>query len=327
LQEIQIKALNTTSGGAGTAGYALVPVFVDPVIVDRSRKYTPLVELIPRVTQMGMYADFNVITAKGSAFVAAQDAAMTEHDDTEDRVSKPIKFLYSVGRITGPMQAAMPSYMIMGMTPIGSGAGPTTFAPASAMSAKHKEVITKSRAMKELEENLILNGSVSSDANEFDGIVIQQATTNQYDASSAALTWDMVEETVQYAFDDGGRPNLAVASSSVVTALRKLMLDSGRYTMDNLSAGSVLPFGVPAQIVIQTMVGPISVIPSMFLSNVVGAKQIFFLDMDYIEMRVLQDMTYEELAHVNDSSKFMLKIYETFIMRAPGFNSFIDNLA
>jgi len=145
------------------------------------------VELIPRVTQMGMYADFNVITAKGSAFVAAQDAAMTEHDDTEDRVSKPIKFLYSVGRITGPMgpmQAAMPSYMIMGMTPIGSGAGPTTFAPASAMSAKHKEVITKSRAMKELEENLILNGSVSSDANEFDGIVIQQATTNQYDASS-----------------------------------------------------------------------------------------------------------------------------------------------
>jgi len=195
MQDIQIKALNTTSGGAGTAGYALVPVFVDSVIVDRSRKYTPLVELIPRVTQMGMYADFNVITAKGSAFVAAQDAAMTEHDDTEDRVSKPIKFLYSVGRITGPMpmQAAMPSYMIMGMTPTGSGAGPTTFAPASAMTAKHKEVITKSRAMKELEENLILNGSVSSDANEFDGIVtnefdgivIQQATTNQYDASSS----------------------------------------------------------------------------------------------------------------------------------------------
>ena len=327
LQEIQVKALGTTAGGAGTAGYALVPVFVDPVIVDRSRKYTPLVELIPRVTQMGMYADFNVITAKGSAYTAGEDAPQTEHNDTEDRVSKPIKFLYSVGRVTGPMQAAMPSYMIAGMTPTGAGVGPTTFAPASAMTAKQKEVITKSRAMKELEENLILNGSITSDATQYDGIVIQQDTTNQYDASSAALTWDMVEETVQYAFDDGGRPTLAVASSSVVTDLRKLMLDSGRYTMDNLSAGSTLPFGVPAQIVIQTMVGPINVIPSMFLSNTSGAKQIFFLDMDYIEMRVLQDMTYEELAHINDSLKFMLKIYECLIMRAPAFNSFIDNLA
>lgn len=327
IQEIQIKALGVTSGGAGTAGYAMVPVFVDPIIVDRTRKYTPLVELIPRVTQMGMYADFNVITAKGGAFVRAEDAALAETNTTYDRVSKPIKFLYSVGRVTGPMQAAMPSYIVAGMTPTGAGAGPTTFAPASAMSAKQLEVLVKAREMKELEEELILNGSISSDANEYDGIVIQQSTTNQYDASSAALTWDMVEETVQYAFDDGGRPTLAVASSSVVTDLRKLMLDSGRYTMDNLSAGSTLPFGVPAQIVIQTMVGPINVIPSMFLSNTTGAKQIFFLDMDYVEMRVLQDMTYEDLAHTNDSGKFMLKIYECLIMRAPSFNSFIDNLA
>jgi hypothetical protein len=111
-----------------------------------------------------------------------------------------------------------------------------------------------------------------------------------------------------------------------VTDLRKLMRDSGRYDMRNLAQGSTLPFGVPAQIVIQTMVGPIPCIPSMYLSNTSGAKQIFFLDMDYIEMRVLQDMTYEELAKTNDSQKFMLKIYECLIMRAPSFNSFVDNI-
>lgn len=326
MQEIQIKALGTTAGGAGTAGYALVPVFVDPIIVDRSRKYTPLVELIPRVTQMGMYADFNVITEKGAAYTAGEDAPQTEHNDTEDRVSVPIKFLYSTGRVTGPMQAAMPSYIVAGMTPTGAGVGPTTFSPGSATSAKQKEVLTKSRAMKELEENLILNGSISSDATQYDGIVIQQSTTNQYDADSAELTWKMVEKTIRYAYDDGGRPNLAVCSSDVFIDLRMLMIDSGRYDMANLAAGSVLPFGVPSQIVIQSMVGPISVIPSMFLSNTSGSKQIFFLDTDFIEMRVLQDMTYEELAHINDTSKFMLKIYECLIMRAPQFNSFIDNL-
>jgi hypothetical protein len=188
IEQIQIKAMGTTAGGAGTAGYALVPVFVDPIIVDRTRKYTPLVELIPRVTQMGMNADFNVITAKGGAYVAGEDSPLTETDDTYDRVNKPIKFLYSVGRVSGPMQAAMPSYIVAGMTPTGAGVGPTTFAPASGTSAKQLEVLVKARAMKELEENLILNGSVASDANEYDGVVIQQGTTNQTDVASAALT-------------------------------------------------------------------------------------------------------------------------------------------
>jgi len=63
-------------------------------------------------------------------------------------------------------------------------------------------------------------------------------------------------------------------------------------------------------LVLQTMVGSVPVIPSMFLSNTSGAKLNLFLDTDYIEMRVLQDMTYEDLAKTNDSQKFMLKIYE-----------------
>ena len=152
------------------------------------------------------------------------------------------------------------------------------------------------------------------------------ATTNQNDLASAALTWDDVEDTVQMAFDDGGRPNLAIASSSVVTDLRKIMIDTFRFSPDQLVAGSTLSFGVPSMIVIQSMVGPITVIPSMYLSNTSGAKQIYFLDTDFIEMRVLQDMTYEELAKTNDSNKFMLKIYECMIMRSTPFNSFIDNI-
>jgi hypothetical protein len=49
LMSIGMKALTSTTGGAGTAGYALVPIYVDPRIVDVTRKFTPLVELIPRV--------------------------------------------------------------------------------------------------------------------------------------------------------------------------------------------------------------------------------------------------------------------------------------
>ena len=105
------------------------------------------------------------------------------------------------------------------------------------------------------------------------------------------------------------------------------MIDTFNFRPSDLVNGATLPFGVPPQLVLQTMVGNIPVIPSQFLSNTSGAKQIYFLDTDFIEMRVLQDMTYEDLAKDNDSSKFMLKIYECLIMRAPSFNSFIDNIA
>lgn len=325
--QIQQKALGPTAGGAGTAGYALVPIYVDPRIVDMSRKYTPMVEMIPRVTNQGLTADFNVITAKGGAYTALPDGPLSEQDDTYDRVSKSIKFLYSVGRILGPMQAAMPSYILEGFNPSGAGnVGGSVFSPVGAPNAKQTEVLMKAKAMKELEENLIFNGDSSTDATQFDGIIAQQSTTNQNDLNGAALTWDDVENTVRMAYDDGGRPKLAAGSSSVITDLRKIMIDTFRYSPDQLVAGATLPFGVPPQLVLQTMVGAIPCIPSMFLSNTSGSKQLWFLDTDFIEMRVLQDMTYEDLAKTNDSNKFMLKIYECLILMAPSFNAFIDNI-
>ena len=75
------------------------------------------------------------------------------------------------------------------------------------------------------------------------------------------------------------------------------------------------------------MVGAVPVIPSQNLSNTSGSKAIYFLDMDYIEMRVLQDMTYEDLAHTNDSQKFMLKIYEAMLFKNTKFNSFVGEIA
>ncbi|MEK0335822.1 MAG: DUF5309 family protein [Nitrosopumilus sp.] len=320
---IGIKALTSTTGGAGTAGFALVPIYVDPRIVDVTRKFTPLVELIPRVTNQGLTADYNQITAKGGGFTAAEDGAMAERNDTYVRKSTAIKFLYAVGRITGQMQAAMPSFILEGFQPTGSGlGGGEPFSPAGVPNAKQLEVIMKAREMRELEENLIVNGDITSDTTQFSGIVKLQGSENVVDLNDAALTWDDIETAVRYAFDDGGRPKIAIASSAVVQDIRKIIVDTFRYNPSDM--GGTLPFGVSASIVLQTMVGPIPVIPSMYLSNTSGAKQIYFLDTDYIEMRVLQDMTYEDLAKTNDSQKFMLKIYECLIMRNIKFNSFVD---
>ncbi len=325
MERMQVKALTTEAGGAGTAGFALVPIFPDSRIVDRTRKYTPWVELIGRVTNQGLFADFNIISDKAAAITAFEDAPLTDQTDTEDRVSKAIKFLYAIGRVTGPMQAGMPSYIIEGLNPVGDGIRNTTFGSPTAPNAKQYEVLKKSRSLRELEENLIWNGNTSTDATQYNGIVADQSTTNQNDKTATAFGFDDIENTVVLAYDDSGRPNMAAADSSTTKDIRKTMIDQFRYRPGDLPG--VAGFGVPAPIVLETMVGPTPLVPSQFLTTTSGAKQLWFLDMEFIEMRVLQDMTFQDMAINNDSNKFMLKIYETILLRAPQFNAFVDNIA
>jgi len=75
------------------------------------------------------------------------------------------------------------------------------------------------------------------------------------------------------------------------------------------------------------MVGAIPIIPSMYLSNGAGTKPIYFLDMSVVHMAVLQDMVYQDMAIVNDTQKFFMKIYEALVIRAPTFCSSILNIA
>ena len=318
--DIGFKALESTSGGAGTAGYAMVPIYVDPRIIDRTRKYTPLVELIPRVSNQGITADYNVITSKGGAVVAAEDAALTETNTTYDRMSTSIKYLYSVGRVTGQAMAAIPSYILEGLTPQGGATG--AFSPSSAPNAKQLEVLVKTRDIRELEEELIINGDTNDDANEFNGIIDILGATNTVDKNTAALALVDIDTAIKNAFDDGGRPNLAVCSSGVYTDLLGLLTAKIGY----LQATQTVFWGFTT-IVLHTMVGDVPVIPSMNMSNVSGSKAMYFLDLSVVEMRVLQDLTYEDLAKTNDSNKFMLKIYEALIIKAPTFCSSITEIS
>lgn len=328
--DIGFKSFNTQTGGAGTAGYAMIPVYVDPQVVDQTRKYTPLVELFPRVTNQGITADYNNITAKGGAGTYVEDAALSETNTTTDRNSVAIKYIYAVGRVTGQAVAAVPSYILQGFNPAGGASG--SFSPATAPNAKQFEVLVKTREIREKEEDLIINGNASTSGSthgvtgangtEFNGIITAQSTVNKVNKSTSALSLDDITTAVQYAFDDGGRPNLAVCSSGVYSDLLKLLTAKIGY----LQPQQQVFWGFSA-IVLHTMVGDIPVIPSMFMSNVSGSKAIYFLDMSVWEMRVLQDLTYEELAKTNDSQKFMLKIYEALICRNTAFNAWIGEIS
>lgn len=316
-----LKAMSTTTGGAGTAGYAPIPVYVDPRIVDRSRKFTPMVNIMPRVSNMGTTADYNVITAKGGAYTAAEDAALPETNDTYARASTAIKYLYAVGRVTGQAVAGIPGYTVDSMMDNAGDLVNSGFSSASAPNAMQLEVLVKTRALKELEEGLIINGnattSVYGGANgtEFSGIDVLQSTTNGVNKSTTALSLADIDLAISYAATDGGMPNIAICDYGTYSDILGLINDKIGY----LKAQVETEWGFSA-IKLNTMVGQVTIVPSRFLATTTGNKKIIFLDMSVWELRVLQDMTYEPLAKTNDSSKFMLKIYETLICRATDFN-------
>jgi hypothetical protein len=318
---VRLKAQTTSAGGVGTTGYAMIPVYVDPRIVDQTRKFTPLVELIPRVSNRGLTADYNVITGKGGGFTAPEDGALAETNTTYDRQSTQIKFLYSVGRVTGPSQSGQPAYSIQGFEGSGSGID-GGFSDASAPNSLQQEVLVKARELAELQENLIVNGDADTTATEFSGIVKLMGATNTVDKNNAALDLEDVHTAVRYAFDDGGRPNLAVASSAAYEDLQTLISAKIGYLASTTQA-----FWGFSALTIRTMVGDVPIIPSMYLTNSGGSKAIYFLDLSVVEMRVLQDVMYEELAKTNDSRKFMLKCYEALIIKNPAFCASITEIA
>jgi len=66
-----------------------------------------------------------------------------------------------------------------------------------------------------------------------------------------------------------------------------------------------------------TVVGQLPIVVSQFMPVENNEKRIFCINTNYVEQRVLQDITFERLAKTGDSEKFMLKTYRTLINKFP----------
>lgn len=328
------KALSTTLStySAGTLP-VLIPVYVDPEIIDATRRATPLVELIPRVTNYGKTCDFNAITTITSAQALPEDAALTEQNDTYYRTSIPIKYLYSVGRVTGPMYAASKQYLASG-----------GYVDALALEVKNKTL-----AIKRLEESMILLGDGTTDwtepvnsstvvgTNSYNGIWSCVNNTNStydtgwYTAAShitdnggAVIQIGTIRTAIRTPRTYGGEPNLVVCDYATYDNIKALIQDQLRYVSTSTIAWGITTVSFEG----------IPIIASRFLSTTAGAgsgtvynaRSLFVLDTNAIEMRVLQDVSYEELAKTNDSIKFMLKCYEALVVKAPQWCHIIHDI-
>lgn len=318
-----LKALMTTSGSTGTAGQAMVPVYLDPNMLDQERREAPMRDITPRVTNMGIVAAWNERTAKGDASSKLEDAALADNTDTYARLSKNIKYYYSTGRTTGPAQASMPPGTF------------ETYTSTAFPNATQLELAARSADLAVREEIDMINGTASGtytsmstntdtgyDANSvlasaMDGIKTQLSDENQDDQAAAAITLEDVNDLVNLCWEDGGKPSLLLTDGRTVTDIKALMVQQLRYAPSTEIAWGfqTVAFNGPR--------GTLPMVQSQLVrttagdgsGTIHGSKSILALDMQQIENRILQDYTYEPLAKTNDSDKFMVKFYGHVIVK------------
>jgi len=306
--DIQKAAINDRA--AGTASLVGIPIYLDKSILDTTARETPLRNIVPRVTNKGRSADYDRMTVKAAADWKAEDAALVEAADTYTTHNKAIKYLYAVGRVTGPLFAASKDRM----------------AEAGFGDFLNLEVRNKTQALIEEEENALINGNMETTDSDAPAGILKDIydNGNKTDKTSAApLTIADLEEMIRIcrtandsATKNGAMPNLFITDFATENKIKGLYYDAYRINAPTQTWGwgatSAVVDGVP-------------VLGSRFMTASSGERNLAAINTNFIETRVLQDITYEELAKTNDSDKFMVKEYLTVINKFPeAMNLFYD---
>lgn len=280
---IQKASIDTQTGGAGTAGTALVPIYPDPSVVDRTSRQTPFRLTVPRRAIRGLTYDYIPLTAKGGAFWAAENGALDVVDDTYDRVSVGVKFLYAKGLISGPAIAAMRGFI----------------------DPQQLDLSVKTTSIYEAEEDALINGDASTSVLEPSGM-IKLITTNTTDRSGGLPTLPLIRAELATTFNANGMVSLAITDATTHNYIKGLLQDFQRNVN---GAMEMLGFGIPGSFEFDGVL----FIRDRYMPTAASSKRILFLDMRYIFFAVLQDLTYEEKYTDQDGWVYLLKEYLTIV--------------
>lgn len=281
---VQKASFDSQTGGAGTAGYAFVPVWPDPKVVDRTAKLYPFRLMVPRRAIRGLTYDYNALTAKGGANWRAENASIPIDTDTYDRFTIPVKFLYASGLLSGPVIAATTGFV----------------------DPKALDLGTKMTSIYEAEEEALINGDASTSVLEPSGC-IKLIATNTTNRSGNYATLPLIRAERTTAFNAKGIITLAVTDASTHAYIKGLLTDQQR----NIElAKENLGFGIPGSFGFDSIL----FIEDIFMPTTAAGKRILFLDMRYLFFAVLMEPTYEEVNTNQDGWKFRIKEYLTIAL-------------
>jgi hypothetical protein len=282
-QKVGTASINVDTGGTFT-GYGHMPPFTDPSVVDRTVRETPLVKLLARKAIRGRSYVYVALTAKAGAKFLDDDAPLADQIDTRTTTNVPIKYLYAVGRVTNPAQASGEGFLNL----------------------MAEDIRAKSASMNEALENEIVNGAVATDANGFDGLRTT-ITTNSTANGGAEITLAQIRDDTNTSFEGNGIIDLVVTDGRTFNYIKGLLMDFQR-NIERPSGN--MDFGIPDAF---TFDGALF-IKNRYMPTTASSREILYLDTRYIFLAVLQDVSYAELAQINDSQKYYLRWYGALVV-------------
>jgi len=275
-------SFTSTSGGTYT-GYGLLPPFVDPSIVDRTVRETPLVRLLARKAIRGRSYVYNILTTKAGAAFLGEDASLADQKDTYVVGTAAMKFLYAVGRVTGQASASETIINLM-----------------------QEKIRVATASLNEALENEILNGAVATNVLGFDGL-LTAISTNTTNNAGANIDLEQIRTDLNTSFQANGIVDLVVTDGYTHNYIKGLLMDFQRNV--ERPSGS-MDFGIPDAFTFDGVL----FIKDRYMPTTAASRQIIYLDTRYVFLAVLQDYTYQEIAKVNDSDKFFIKWYGTLVV-------------
>jgi len=284
-----LMATGTTYSATSGSIPVLLPTWVDRNLYDITKRDTPLASgMIPRVTNNGLFADYVRRTAVPTAVWQQEGTAKTSQTSTYDRNAQAIKFAYAVGEVSGPMLVASKIWQ----------------------DALQNEIQGHYMSLKYLEENTIINGDTTSETYTYawNGLIAGTSTNTSDMSGTTEITLSHLDTAAQTIREAYGHPNLIITDWRTYYRLKRLMRDYVRHP----SPSNVMDWGF------ETMMWEnIPIIPDLFMPTTATERVLLMLDtqtQNNIQLRVLQDATFEELAKTADSYKFMIKEYLTMII-------------
>ncbi len=279
---------------------ALIPEKLEPLLVELADKETPLRLLIDRRPWKSDTYSWTQRTALGAANAYSASDAFSAVESTYLRVTASMKSFRAEGAVDNIVIEASVNYI----------------------EALQAEIVGATKSLAHFEEDMIITGSVSDNAKEFNGLAIQ--CTSEYDQSHAVISFNAMDSIVQEVKDAGGTPALWVFSNRETVKLNQLARAAGTFDMNTVDVGhgNILQtyLGIP---IVGSAFIPTNLAPTGYTSESYG----FLLDTSEISMGVLKDVSYERVAISRDNHSFRLKVYECLGVRAPTKQRKIVNIA
>jgi HK97 family phage major capsid protein len=266
------KALSTLSA---TTGDKLIPEVVSEGIRRFVEDASPLYSIIRKIPWSTNSYIFRELNALPTATFRADEASLPSRTrGTYEKRSTAMKYIYSTGEVTGPVQAAT----------------------GNVLNALQYEIELHATALIRELERTIVNGDDSVDADEFDGLKVQ--ITLSVNGGSVPLTL----ATLESAFDlSATYPTHIITTRAHSRRINQLLQAQQRFVDSTTVAAGFRVYtynGLP--------IIPVDNDAAADLSTVV-----LLPDMNKVLMPVSQDITFEPLAKTKDSDDFMLKMYCT----------------